>query len=217
MNEEPRSVMAMEIATRMLAEIASVDDALTLIDHAELARVMARQSKLGTRAINHATVIKVRAERKLADLVDEGQQAGVIAEPGRPENVRSANLFADIGVDKVRLHEARLLRDTYTDEALEARQAEADDRDEVLSRQQLLAEARAENNRNAEIQKQRVALLYPVYEALEALASVDMPASEWAARVPSYATGNVSNHLDAAFDWLSGLKESWHEHKNFTK
>jgi len=38
--------------------------------------VWAQQARLGTSAVNHATVIKMRAERRLADAVDKGQKAG---------------------------------------------------------------------------------------------------------------------------------------------
>ena len=108
----------------------------------------ARQSQLGTSAINHATVIKIRAERKLADIVDEGQARGDIAEQGRPDKRAHCAPFppaplGSIGIEKERLAEARILRDYYTDEELAAKQAEANDRDEILSRRRLLLEARA--------------------------------------------------------------------------
>ena len=66
---------------------------------------------LGTAAINHATVIKVRAERRLADIVDAGQERGEIAVPGPGADVRSANIsgFEELGIDRFRLAEARVL------------------------------------------------------------------------------------------------------------
>lgn len=208
--DEPRSVLTLEMADRMLAEVASIDDAKQLINLAEMARVYARQSKLGTSAINHATVIKIRAESKLADIVDEGQQKGVIASPGKPPHSGElpTNLPA-LGVDDHRLAEARLLRDSFSDSELVARQAEADERDEVLSRQRLLTEARSQNTRNSAIQSERVSFLFPVFEALDALAAVDLPADEWAARVPAYSAYRVTDRLESAFAWLSKLKESW--------
>ena len=230
MSDEQRSVIALEVADRMLAEIASVDDAMKLINYAERARVYARQSKLGTSAINHSTVIKIRAEQQLATMVDQGQERGVIAERGRDNQhtVASAHsalatamtpffpnapvtpaTLADIGVAKERLAEARVLRDAYTPEQLKARQDEANERDEVLSRQTLIAEARAENARNSAIQSKRVAVLFPVYESLEALARMDMNATEWAASVPEYSAHRVTQNLSAAHEWLSELMEAW--------
>lgn len=135
-------------AERMLAEVATVDDARGLINAAEQARVYAVQSKLGTVAVNHATVIKVRAERRLADIVDEGQARGEIAIPGDRANVRSPDISTldSLGIDRQRLSEARVLRDRYTDEDLAAMQRKADDVDEVLSRQALLKRAANSNS-----------------------------------------------------------------------
>lgn len=216
---EPRSVVAMEMAERMLAEVASVDDVRALINFAEQARLYARQSKLGTSAINHATVIKIRAERKLADVVDEGQQKGAIAtqdsgDHGSGARAASTSTLPSLGIDSGRLAEARILRDTFTDDRLIERQVEANERDEILSRQQLLAEARAENTRNGAIQSARVAIFFPVFDAIAALAAIKMPADQWAKAVPSHNAYRVNNNLDAAFTWLAALKESWHEPQN---
>ncbi len=57
-------------------------DAIALINFAEQAGMYARQSKLGTSAIDHATMIKVRAERRLADIVDKGHERGEFARAG---------------------------------------------------------------------------------------------------------------------------------------
>jgi hypothetical protein len=135
-------------AERMLAGIATATDAVEVIAFAEAARVWAQQAKLGTSAVNHATVIKLRAERRMADAVDEGQAAGQIATPrdgGRPPKKPSPSegikpTLADIGITNPgRLAEARKIRDTYTDEDLVELQREADELDEVLSRKDLLA------------------------------------------------------------------------------
>ena len=140
----------LEAAERMLAEVATIEDAYALINLAEQARIYARQSKLGTASINHATIIKVRAERRLADIVDEGQARGEIATQERgganiPNGVRSANTVStlpELGVDRQRLAEARVLRDAYTDSDLRQRQERANASDRVLSHATLIREAR---------------------------------------------------------------------------
>jgi len=66
-------------AEQELAEIASAQDAQQLADKAAAAAEFARRVKLGNSAINHATTIRVLAERRMAQLVDEGQKAGQIA------------------------------------------------------------------------------------------------------------------------------------------
>lgn len=91
------------VAERMLAEVATVEEAVHLVDFASAARDLAKRAKLGASAVNHATVIRVRAERRMAVLVDEGQKAGVIAtretagrSGGRPSSTE--NHARDAGV-----------------------------------------------------------------------------------------------------------------------
>jgi DNA N-6-adenine-methyltransferase (Dam) len=137
-------------AEQMLAGIATAEDAVDVIAFAEAARVWALQAKLGTSAVNHATVIKMRAERRLADAVDEGQKAGQIATKGKPVNVRPPDIklppapptLGDIGVDRRRLEEARKIRDNYTDEDLVDLQRQFDEADEVMSRKELVTRPR---------------------------------------------------------------------------
>lgn len=227
---EPNALLALEIADRMLAEIASVDDAKKIIDLAELARVYAKQAKLGTSAVNHATVIKVRAERELAAIVNEGQAKGEIASPSSfhgnahaEATGREPSTLAELGIESGRLAEARVLREQFTDDELAVRQAAANAEDNVLSRGALLREARArraEIQKGSEIQKKRVGMLYPVYEALEVLSGMagasherptslrsvtPMPAAEWHDRVPSYSRHHLDD-VEMAYRWLGQLR-----------
>ena len=151
----------LEHAERLLAEVATATDAVELIDFAEAARVYAQQAKLGTASINHAQVVKLRAERRLADVVDQGQERGEIAKPGgdRPSSIippaDNAPLpmaappkpappakLADLGVSAKRLSEARQIRDTFTDDDLEQIAQAKSKRDEEISRKRLLRVAR---------------------------------------------------------------------------
>jgi site-specific DNA-methyltransferase (adenine-specific) len=59
----------LEQATRVLAELREVDEVKAIIDLAEAARVYAETARLGTAAINHATEIKLRAERRAGELL----------------------------------------------------------------------------------------------------------------------------------------------------
>src|SRR5258708_10165574 len=59
----------LETARRLLAEVRSVDDAKAIHDFAEAARVYARQARLGLEAQNDAAEIKLRAERRLGELL----------------------------------------------------------------------------------------------------------------------------------------------------
>jgi hypothetical protein len=84
-NGDANGLERLSAAERMLAEVVSAQDAIQIRDMAEAARVWAQRSRLGTSSINHATAIKLKAEMRIADLVDEGQAAGQIAAPaGKP-------------------------------------------------------------------------------------------------------------------------------------
>jgi ParB family chromosome partitioning protein len=127
-------------AERMLAQLARADDAAKLADMAEAARVYARKAELGTAAVNHATIIKARALKRMAELVDEGQARGEIATAGgdRQSIVASQDnapaTLTDLGISRQRLHEARKLEplDVATMEEIVAEAAQ-DDREVSLA------------------------------------------------------------------------------------
>lgn len=157
------TLMKLEQAERMLAEITTVEDAANLVDFAEAARVYAKQAKLGTGAINSATAIKLKAERRLAITVDEGQANGQIARHGeRGKEVRSANVFslpidtpvaeppktlADLGVNARKVNEARAIRDEYTDDAIDELVATATAKDQTVARSEVVQSAKRKKKR----------------------------------------------------------------------
>jgi hypothetical protein len=68
-------------ATRLLAEARTVDEVKLIRDQAEAARVYARERDLGLQAQNHAAEIKIRAERRLGEILTET----IPHDGGRPE------------------------------------------------------------------------------------------------------------------------------------
>lgn len=132
-------------AERMLAEIASAEDAVAVQRYAEAARVYAQQARLGTGAMNHATSIKLRAERRMAEVVGKGQADGTIATKGRPANVRGSDIsyLADLGVDRRRLAEAQMLLEHYTEDDIVERVAAATESAVAYARITMIEEARA--------------------------------------------------------------------------
>jgi hypothetical protein len=104
-----KSLQKLDNATRMLAEIKSVDDAMHLIDLAEAARVYAKQVKLGLEAQNHATEIKIRAQRRAGEILLEMEKAtrnqyttGKVARfESQTEQIPT---YADIGIAKYDAH-----------------------------------------------------------------------------------------------------------------
>lgn len=63
-------------ATQMLAEAKSLDEVKNIMDIAEAARTYARAAKLGLEAQNHATEIKLRAERKAGEILSKIEAQG---------------------------------------------------------------------------------------------------------------------------------------------
>jgi len=116
-------------AERMLATVDRADDALKLADLAEAARIDARKAHLGTISVNHATSIKARALRRMAECVDAGQRAGEIARKDEyhPRRVPSRDTLpatlTDLGIPRQRLHEARGLEALREDEIASAVEA----------------------------------------------------------------------------------------------
>ena len=62
-------------ATYALAEAKTLDDVKHIIDIAEAARTYARAARLGLEAANHAAEVKLRAERKAGELLQQLERA----------------------------------------------------------------------------------------------------------------------------------------------
>lgn len=164
-------IARLSAAAQALAEIDTPMAALKLMKMAEVARVYARQAELGTEAENAAVAIRLKAEIRLAEAVDEGQKAGEIAGKGRPVNVRSSDIYTeqdeadadarlgrdqdlilagdprpatlkDIGVSRQRLSEARDLAAVMGPGQIDAMVAEANDRGRTLSRSAVVRSVR---------------------------------------------------------------------------
>lgn len=100
----PASLAKLDQATRMLAEIHTIDDATQLISLAEAARVYARQVKLGLEAQNHASEIKARAQRKAGEILDsiDGQPGARTDLPtSLPDETRlKQDVYDDVGITR---------------------------------------------------------------------------------------------------------------------
>jgi len=132
-------------AERMLAAVKTAEDAAGVMALADFAADLARRIDLGTASVNHALVIKAKAMRKLADIVDEGQAKGEIRtqEAGRPVSVRAADTSpAPIPLPRQRLAECRQIRDAFTEAELEEHFTEATGRGRELPTKALVKIAR---------------------------------------------------------------------------
>ena len=140
----------LEQATRMLAEVRTARDALDVANFAEAARVWARQMGLGLEAINEATGVKVKAERRLAACIDAGQANGEIATRADNQLIGNPNKqnLSDLGVSATRVHESRLLAERFpTDDAVDVWVQDSNRAGDLLSRDAALQEARINRRR----------------------------------------------------------------------
>jgi hypothetical protein len=195
-------------AERMLAEVVSAQDAIQIRDMAEAARVWAQRSRLGTSSINHATAIKLKAEMRIADLVDEGQAAGQIAtaDSGRPESVTSGNTYPstlpELGLTAKSVHEARRIRDAYTSESVDELVESANEQDKVLTRTEFV-KGRAHVAFNGGENEWYTPGDY-IEAARKALGGIDLdPASSALAQETVKAGQFFTKDTD-------GLKQAWH-------
>ena len=92
----------LETARRLLAEVRSVDDAKAIHDFAEAARVYARQARLGLEAQNDAAEIRLRAERKLGELLAAlpKQDGGAAARARSQAATEVPPRLGDLGISK---------------------------------------------------------------------------------------------------------------------
>ncbi len=92
----------LELARRLLAEARALDEVKVICDLAEAARVYARQARLGLEAQNDAAELKLRAERRLGELVaalpkqDGGDAARARSQAGTELPPR----LGDLGISK---------------------------------------------------------------------------------------------------------------------
>jgi len=133
----------------MLAQIDKADDALKLANMAEAARVWARKVGAGTTLVNHATQIKARALKRMAEVVTAGQISGEIAKAGQPKSIIGSPYntlsLQDLGIKAWTLQDARKLSVLSEDDICKA-VAEADARGKEISYRELSALAKSANS-----------------------------------------------------------------------
>ena len=69
--EETKSIALLGSATKMLAEVQTIDDAKQLMDLASSVKLYARKHKLGKEAVDYAHSIETQAEFKLGEILSQ--------------------------------------------------------------------------------------------------------------------------------------------------
>jgi hypothetical protein len=138
-------------AERALAEAKTLDDLVAIRDTATAAKAYAEAAKLGTAAINHATEVKLRAERRAGEMLREMAKRGERAGLGRPSNKgRTAPFLSDLGIS---VHESKAWQRVadVPEPEFEDRLAEVKENGQRLSRAAVLSYVEV-NNRSEGIE-----------------------------------------------------------------
>jgi hypothetical protein len=101
MSENP--LARLDTATRLLAEARTVDEVKLVRDQAEAMRIYARERDLGLQAQNHAAEIKIRAERRIGELLAEmpKQHGARDGKTGYPTDRPLPPKLAELGISHI--------------------------------------------------------------------------------------------------------------------
>lgn len=95
---EPRSLIAISHASRLLAEAKSLEDVKSIRDMARAAEAWARSRHLGIEIENHGAEIRLRAERKGGEFIAEAKASGELRGQGQRDETSSATRFDEVGI-----------------------------------------------------------------------------------------------------------------------
>lgn len=107
MSDQPRELALLSRAEQALAEARTVDEVRSIRDKAQAAKAYAKKARLSKDIILHASTIKVQAERRLGEMLDDIELAK--AAPGnqytgkqvdRSQNATGPIRLRDLGITK---------------------------------------------------------------------------------------------------------------------
>ena len=122
-NSTSSPLAKLSAATRALAEARTLDQVKHIMDVAEAARTYARAAKLGLEAANHAAEVKLRAERKAGELLQQLERAPGARTDIQPSNSvlqgsQYAEVLADNDINRMTAHRWQTVA-TVPDEVFE--------------------------------------------------------------------------------------------------
>jgi len=124
LSERRGVLVALEQAARMIAEAGRVDDVKEIRDRAMAFAHYARERDLGRQASIDAAEIKVRAERRLGELLAEMDRAGRGRQPSKCSTAEHLPTLPDMGITRQDSHRWQRMAGVPV-EAFEAHVAEA--------------------------------------------------------------------------------------------
>ena len=104
-NKQPRELLLFSRAERALAEADSVDEVRDIRNQAEVARAYARKARLGQKLVVEASVIKLRAERRLGQILSalDLPRGGAPKQKGKNPSLddRGSASLGELGIGKL--------------------------------------------------------------------------------------------------------------------
>jgi hypothetical protein len=200
-------LVTLEEATRMLAACRTVNEAKGVRDLAEAARVYAREAELGFEAQNYAAEIRLRAERRLGDILIEMAEEGA----RRTQATAKSNDLQSLDNLRIEPHEssrwqrlANMSRSDFED-YLKTAKAEG----QPITLLGALRTQIARQSERYELIAADQGRRFVIYNALQALACCPDTPKRWT-RLPHGASARrVDDWLEEAVTWLTGLEEAW--------
>jgi hypothetical protein len=213
------TLVRFDAARRALSEARSIDEVKDVRDQAEAIRLYAKQQGESLQMQNDVAEIKLRAERRLGELLSE------TVHPGNPQLSRDATIgrlpdgitkdqssrwqqVADIPEDTFEQHiaETKATRDELTTAGLLRLAKQQRQEDEVALKEMADNLPAAFHAPDA---GKWTSTLYGFFRALNTLASMPS-AAEVVAHIQVWEVGQVEP-LPAARVWLEDFAESWRE------
>ena len=98
---EEQRLSTIEAATRLLAEAKTIEEVAEVRNYAEAVRLVARQAKAGLGAQNQAAELKLRAERRGGEMLEQLRADGEVANHGGNRSSRLMPVtLNDVGITK---------------------------------------------------------------------------------------------------------------------
>lgn len=198
----------LEEATRMLAECRTVDEAKKVRDLAAAARVYAREAELGFEAENYASEIKLKAERRVGEILRQMAAQGERA-TGRPDKQSQPVILSDLGIEPNESSKWQRLADVPQREFDKYIETQKEAGQPITIAGVLRGQTPQERVDAAAATKR----LFVIYEALEALAECADTPKQWAKLDHGQSRWRVDDRLDKAIGWIIGLEAAW-QHKD---
>lgn len=219
----PNSLIRYDAMVYAIAECHKVDEIKPIIDRAAQLAAAAKVAK-DTSAIQMVTEIRVRAERKLGQILEEqpkangGEHGGKARIDGsRSEPSIKTPTLAQLGIDKKLSSRAQKLAkvtDKQFEEAVAVAREVAGEvtAAAVIQRQDRPAPHPADTARvviPASRAKDNETRIFELFGALETIATFPIPAESVHGEVRPYQRHRITNHLDGAIDFLTALRARW--------